>query len=159
MAISYSFALATPVPAADVARELHAAGRLLGVLDASATPEDLLAGAATTLGTWVRVAEAKARSWDPVRNDLGFTPTVAVTARLDTDNDVGAQQDDLVRLVSGLLDRVPGDAVLHREFEDIWLLRRGGEVMVSEQDDLWPARRLAALSQRYRRVTHSFAGD
>lgn len=157
MAISYSLALATPAPVTDVARELHGVGRTLGVLDASTSTDGVLAGVATGLGTWVRVTEAKARPWDPVINDLGFAPTVSVTFRLDTDNEVGFQQDDMVRLVSGLLDRVPGDAVLHRDFEDIWLLRRGVEVTLNEQDDLWPPHRQAALSQRYRRETHTFA--
>jgi hypothetical protein len=89
MAISYSLALTRPVPAEQVARELHAVG--------------------------------------------------------------------VVRLVSGLFERVPGDAVPHREFEDIWLLRRGGELTLNEQDDLWPPHRQAALSQPYRRATHTFA--
>ncbi|MGH3760345.1 SitI3 family protein [Actinophytocola sp.] len=159
MAISYSFALATQSSAPDVARELLGVGRILGVLDTSATAEGLLDGMATGLGTWILVFEAKARPWDPVANDLGFTPTVSVTFRLDKDDDIGYQQDDLVRLVSGLLDRVPGDAVLHREFEDIWLLRRGGEVTLSEQDDIWPPHRRAALSQRFERVTHSFSQE
>lgn len=157
MAISYSLALASPVPAEQVARDLHAVGRTLGVLDASTTPEKVLDGATTNLGTWVRVTGAKARPWDPVSNDLGFVPTVVVTFRLDKEGEVSHQQDDVVRLVSGLFEHVPGDAVLHREFEDIWLLRRGGELTLNEQDDLWPPHRQAALSQPYRRATYSFA--
>lgn len=157
MAISYSFALAVTSTAADVARELHAVGRNLGMLDASTTAAAPLDGVTTGLGTWIKVSEATSRPWDPVRNDLGFAPTVSVTFRLDKDGEIGFQQDDMVRLVSGLLDRLPGDAVLHRDFEDIWLLRRAGEVTLSEQQDLWPPHRQAALSQRYGRVTHVFS--
>jgi hypothetical protein len=159
MAISYSFAMATPAPVADVARELRGVGRTLGVLGAPVTVAGLCAGAASGLGTWIRVTGDEPRPVDPVRTDLGFTPTVSVAFRLDKDNDLGHQQDDMVRLVSGLLDRVPGDAVLHREYEDIWLLRRGVMVTLSERDDIWPPRRQAALSQRFRRVTHAFSED
>ena len=157
MAITYSLALACPVPADQVAGELHAVGRRLGVLDESTTPAALLDGATSGLGTWIRVTEAKSRPWDPVRNDLGFAPTVSVAFRLDKEGEVDYQQDDIARVVSGLFERVPGDAVLHREFEDIWLLRRDGELTLNEQDDLWPAHRRAALSQPYRRATHTFA--
>lgn len=58
----------------------------------------------------------------------------------------------MIRLVSGLLDRVPGDAVLHSGFEDIWLLRRSGDVSVSEQADPWPpplGRTVPALPPRH----------
>ncbi len=70
--------------------------------------------------------------------DLGFSPTVSVVFRLDKQGEIADQQDDMIRLISGVLDRVPGDAVLHKDLEQIWLLRRGGDLSVSEQDDLWP---------------------
>lgn len=157
MAISYSLALASSAPAGDVARELLAVGRTLGVVDASTTPKGVLDGTATGLGTWIRVIQEKVRPRDMVADDLGFTPTVSVTFRLDKTGAVTDQQDDMIRLVSGLLERVPGDAVLHFDFEDIWLLRRGMELTLNERDDLWPPHRLAALSQPYRRATHTFA--
>jgi hypothetical protein len=158
MAISFSLNLATPMPAAQVAYELHEAARAIGLLDASTTPEGLLdEGVATGLGLWIRVTEAKPRPWNAVITDLGFTPTVSVTFRLDKFGDMSFQQDDMIRLVSGLLGRVPGDAVLHFEYEYIWLVRRGGELTLNERDDLWPPRRLAGVSQPFRRATHSFS--
>ncbi|MBP0455937.1 hypothetical protein JFN87_00260 [Streptomyces bomunensis] len=38
---------------------------------------------------------------------------------------------------SGMLEQVPGDAVLHYRFEDVWLLRRGDELSLNERDALW----------------------
>jgi hypothetical protein len=62
----------------------------------------------------------------------------------------------MVRLTDSLLNRVPGDAVLHYQYEEIWLARRGDDLSVSEQADLWPPNRLAALTQRYSRTTLRF---
>lgn len=146
MAISYSLDMATTAPATQVAHELS---RIVGA-------DDLLAGARTERGTWVRVIEAKPRPWNPVTTDLGFTPNVSVVFRLDKE-DINAQQDDMVRAVSSLLGRILGDAVLHSNYEDIWLVRRSGELMLSEQADLWPSPRLAAVVQPYRRETHVFS--
>ena len=159
MAISYSLDLATPSPAAQVASELHDIARAFGLFDASVTPERVLEGVATGLGTWIRVVEARPRPWNAVITDLGFTPTVWVAFRLGKDSEAGHQQDDMIRLVSGLLDRVPGDAVLHLDYEHIWLLRRGGDLSLSDRSDIWPPHRLAALSQRYRRATHAFSEE
>jgi hypothetical protein len=160
MAISYRLDMATPSPAARIAHELCDAARAIGLFDPSVTPERMLdEGAATTLGTWTRVIEVETQPWNPVVTDLGFTPTVAVVFRLDKQGEVSYQQDDMIRLVSGLLDRVPGDAVLHSGFEDIWLLRCGGELSLSEQADIWPPQRLAGLSQRYTRTTHTFSEE
>lgn len=157
MAISYTLDMATSSPTAQVARELLDAARTIGLFDASVIPEQVLnEGAVTGLGTWIRVYEPRPEPWDSVITDLGFTPTVSVAFRLDKEGEISDQQDDMIRLVSGLLDRVPGDAVL-TGFEQIWLLRRGGDLSVSEQADFWPPRRLAALSQRYRRATHLFS--
>jgi hypothetical protein len=49
----------------------------------------------------------------------------------------------MIRLVSDLLDRIPGDAVLHFQYEQIWLLRRNDELSLNERSDIWPPQRLA----------------
>ncbi len=59
MAISYSLNLATPSPAVQVASELHDIARAFGLFDASVTPERVLEGVATGLGTWIRVVESR----------------------------------------------------------------------------------------------------
>ncbi|MDA3626805.1 SitI3 family protein [Saccharopolyspora oryzae] len=160
MAVSYNLDMATPTPVATVAGELHDFARAIGLFDAPVTPEQLLIeGAVSRLGTWIRVVEARPRPQNAVSSDLGFTPAVTVVFRLDKDGEVSDQQDDMIRLVSGLLDRIPGDAVLHSDFDEIWLLRRGDDLSLSEQADLWPPHRLAAVSQRYRHATHTFSEE
>lgn len=160
MAISYDLDMATLSPVAQVGRELHDAARAIGLFDASVTPEQVLnEGAVTGLGTWIRVYEPDSRPWDPVITNFGFTPTVSVVFRLDKESEISDQEDDMIRLVSDLLERVPGDAVLNRAYEQIWLLRRSGDLSVSERTDIWPPHRLAALSQHYRRATYTFAEE
>ncbi|HEY9329894.1 MAG TPA: SitI3 family protein [Streptomyces sp.] len=88
--------------------------RTAGLFDESVVPDLVLGdGALTTKGTWVRVGKETSQPWNPVIADLGFTPTVWVRFQLGRSSDYPDQQDDMVRLVSGLLDRTPGDAVLN----------------------------------------------
>src|ERR1700760_1743478 len=114
MAIDYDLEIATPLPAAQVARDLCEAALPLGLFDATVTPASFLAeGATSRLGTYVQVIEYQPQSWEPVVNDLGFTPSILVAFRMDKCADISAQQDDMAGLVTGLLDRITGDAVLH----------------------------------------------
>ena len=112
---------------------------------------------AQAFDTRIQVVDANPRPWNAVIEDLGFTPTVRVEFRLDKFTDMSDQKDDMIRLVSDLLDRIPGDAVLHFQYEQIWLLRRNGELSLSEQDDIWPSQRLAAVHQPFRRATYAFS--
>jgi hypothetical protein len=158
MAIEYTLALGTPLTTAQVAGELHQAAQALGLFDATVTPELLLDDVGRSrFDTRIQVVDANPRPWNAVIEDLGFTPTVRVEFRLDKFTDMADQKDDMIRLVSDLLDRVPGDAVLHFQYEQIWLLRRNGELSLSEQEDIWPPQRLAAVHQPYRRATHTFS--
>lgn len=160
MALSYSFSMAAPIPADRVARELTEAARAAGLFDVLVTPELVLVeGAVTRRGMLTRVREERPQPWNPVVADLGFTPTASVAFALDKESEIPDQQDDMVTMVSGLLDRVPGDAVLHFQYETIWLLRRDGDLTLHERDDLWPARRLALVAQPFRRATHVFAEE
>jgi hypothetical protein len=70
--------------------------------------------------------------------------------------DMPAQTDDMVRLTSDLLDRVPGDAILHFDYECMMLMRRAGELSLNARSDVWPPHRLAAVHQSYSRGTHVF---
>lgn len=160
MAISYSLALATPSTTAQVAHALHDLAQAAALFDASVTPQLLLTdGAVTAAGTWIRVIEARPQPWNPVITDLGLTPTVSLAFRLDKTGDIPTQQDHMIQLVSGLLEEVPGDAVLHFEYETIWLLRRADDLSVNERDDLWPPQRLALITEPYRRATHHFSEE
>jgi hypothetical protein len=160
MAISYSFDLAARSTTAHVACALHDVARASALLSAPVTPESLMTnGTATLAGTWLRVLEDRPKPWNPVLADLGFTPTVSVAFRLGKDSEIPRQQDDMIRLVSGLLGSLPGDAVLHFQYETIWLLRRADGLSLNERDDLWPPQRLALMSQPYRRATYRFAAE
>ncbi|MEU8506458.1 SitI3 family protein [Streptomyces brevispora] len=160
MSISYNFDMAVEQTASQVAHELCDIARTAGLFDESVTPELVLDdGALTTKGTWICVGEQTPQPWNPVITDLGFTPTVWVRFQLARSSEHSDQEDDMVRLVSGLLDRTPGDAVLHFQFEVIWLLRRGSEVSLNERSDVWPPHRLAAVSQTFHRATHEFAQE
>jgi hypothetical protein len=158
MAIDYDLELATPLTTTQVAGELDRVAQTLGLFDAAITPEVLTSeGARTVHGTIIMVLDADPRPHDPVTEDFGFRPTVFVGFRQDKFTDMSAQDDDMVRLVSGMLDCLPGDVVLHFQYEQIWLLRRNGELTLSERDDIWPPQRLAAVHQPYRRATHTFS--
>ena len=93
--------------------------------------------------------------YNAVEESFGFSPTVRVAFRLG-DGPASPQQDDMIRVVSALLDDVPGDAVLmFGDSDEAWLLRRDGELSVSEIDYRWPAHRLALLPGPYRRASYS----
>lgn len=157
MAISYDLEMATALSPEQVARKLLDAARPWELFDASVTSEQILHdGAVTPLRTWIRIYERKPAAWAPMVTDLGVTPTVAAGFSLYKNDRISEQQDDMIRLASGLLERVPGDALLSG-LDTIWLLRRNGDLTVNEQDDIWPPRRLAALQQPYRRATHTFS--
>lgn len=156
MAIDYDLDCATRSTAAEVAGRLLGIGRDVGVFDPAVTCEGLTEGTVTRLGTWVRVlGHGPCHPWHPVVAGLGFTPTLTVAFRMAKGVEVSDQQDDMLRLIMPLLARVDGDAVLHFQFEQIWLLRRNGELTLSEEDDLWRPRRLALVPGPFRRQTHT----
>ncbi|WIY04575.1 SitI3 family protein [Amycolatopsis mongoliensis] len=151
MALSYDLEVATSSSLEQVARELLDIGRPLELFDASVTPEQLFRdGAVTPLRTWTRVYERNPATWAPIVTDFGITPTVAVGFSLYKHDKIPEQQDDMIRLVSGLVDRIAGDAVFSG-MDVIWLMRRRGELTLNERDDIWPEHRLAAVRQAYRR--------
>jgi hypothetical protein len=164
MAISYDLDMATPMAASEVAGALCDVGRSVGLFGAAATAEAVLGdGVVTTGGTWIRAGEPRLdgmpRSWDPVVGDLGIMTTVWAFFRLGKGSPLLDQQDDMIRLVDGLLRRVRGDAVLHFQSEQIWLLRRGGELSLSDDDAVWRPHRLAAVAQPYRRAPLAFSDE
>ncbi|MFB7612789.1 SitI3 family protein [Kitasatospora sp. NPDC056181] len=159
MAISYSLDLVTPLTPSEVAQKLDEIARPQRLFGTPEAAGPLLGeGAITAYGTWVRVVPVKPVPWgDPQIGGRPFGATVAVAFRLDKTADVAGQQDDAVRLTLGLLAQVPGDAVLHLDYEEVWLVRQGGELSLSERSDLWPARRLTGLPLPYHRQNLEFA--
>ncbi|WP_405733094.1 SitI3 family protein [Streptomyces sp. NBC_00028] len=158
MAISYDLEYATESSPAEVAARLAEIGKGIGVFDATVTPELLVdPGVNTRQGSWIRVTQVRPpQPWHPVVADLHFTPTVSAAFRMAKGVEVGDQQDDMLRLVLALLEQVDGDAVLHYQYESIWLLRKNGELSLSENDDLWRPHRVPFVTQPYKRVTHRF---
>ncbi len=158
MAISYDLEYATESAAGEVAALLAETGKDIGVFDAAVSVELLVgSGVNTWHGTWIRVAQMRTpQAWHPVVADLGFTPTVSAVFRMAKGVEVSDQQDDMLRLVLPLLEQIDGDAVLHCQYESIWLLRKNGELSLSENDDLWRPHRIPFVTQPYRRETRIF---
>jgi hypothetical protein len=142
---------------AQVARALIAVAGPLELFAESVTPEQISRdGAATALRAWVRVYERSPAPWSPLTTDFEITPTVAVGFSVCKHDRIPEQQDVLVRLAIGLLDRVTGDAVLSG-VEAIWLMRRDGELILNERNDIWSEHRLAKLHQPYQRRALAFS--
>lgn len=90
---------------------------------------------------------------DPIEEELGFTATVRVLFRFTSAADPAKQRHDMVRLVSVLLNEIHGDAVLMFAGELVWLLRKGGQLTISNRDDLWHPDLLALLPQPFERAS------
>lgn len=155
MAISYHLELATPLSAAEVARALHDVASTVFVEPVQ--QEAALSGTVTGSGTWLRVVEYDPQPWNVVVTDLELTPTVMAVFELGKTGDFDRQEADLVRLVSGLLTRIPDDAVLHQDHQTIWLVRRDGALTVNARDDVWSPELLALLALPNERGELSFA--
>ena len=162
MAIGYTLEIDTSWSAAAVAAEVLALGRAAGIVSGSDGADALPADLETRSGTWVRVQPDAEKpepwaSWDPVATTFGLRSTVSISFRLGKSDDLVPQDDDVIRLVTKLLDRVPGDLILWIPESDlVWLLRRGHQLVLSDQDDLWPPHRLNLVTQPYRRVPLAF---
>jgi hypothetical protein len=158
MSVSYELHLATPDDPEGVAGTLRSLGRSAGLLDDRVQASDVLTGdAVLRRGTRVWVGPERPPATGPLVRDLGVTPTVWVSFRLDLDGDARAQQDDMVRLVVALLAATDGDAVLEYETDVIWLLRRDGRLHLSDDDTIWPPHRLALVPLPHDRTTLAFA--
>ena len=153
MAIEFTFEISTPLSAAEVAATLTSTAQGFELLEHQVTPQQVLVGVVAGTGTWIRVREQKPEPWQTIPAALGFSPTVAVRFRLDKGTDIPHQQDTIIRLTAALLGDIPGDAVLHREMETAWLLRKGDDITLNERDDLWTVERLAMIPPPYRRAT------
>jgi hypothetical protein len=90
---------------------------------------------------------------DPVEQALGVTPAVHVLFRFDKDTDPAAQRTDMVRLVAAVLTAIPGDAVLTFAGEVVWLLRKGGQLTISDRDGFWTPETTALLPGHHDRAS------
>ncbi|MBV9952598.1 MAG: hypothetical protein JO291_11645 [Acidimicrobiia bacterium] len=120
--------------------DLELAGALQG-----GTAPDL--GEPTEL--WWRAGTLDTRAVDLVQIRFGFVPTTWIHFRIGP-GDVGPQLDQLAAIVAAAVAAAPGDAILHADFEEVWLVRRGGELALSDDDTRWPPARAALLGPHTR---------
>ncbi|GAA4430004.1 hypothetical protein GCM10023148_34620 [Actinokineospora soli] len=147
MSITYKLELGAPVRPAAVVSALVASAS--GAVESHEGTKGSLRG-----GGWFDVDAADYDPPNAVEERFGFAPTIEVYFGLSKAGDFEAQETDVFRLVLGLLSAIPGDALLHFEHDEVWLLRRGGRVTVN--DALWKPQQLALLQQPYDRDHLSF---
>lgn len=118
MALEHRLFLAAPLPADEVASLVARDGQHVGLIAPDVAAEALLGDGA------------------PLRSGA------AVAFRFVGSRDWGAQMDEMLWVTLDVLVGVPGDAVLSFQLEEIRLLRRAGELWLSQDDKFWtPARR------------------
>lgn len=147
MSITYKLELGAPVAPSAVLGAMVDAGQ--GILDTFQGTKGTLRG-----GGWFDIDVSDYDPPDPVETEFGFAPTIEVYFGLSKSGDFEAQETDVLKLTLGVLARIPGDALLHHEHDDVWLLRRGGRLTVD--DSLWKPTQLALLSQPYERAQLAF---
>ncbi|WP_433197395.1 SitI3 family protein [Nocardia sp. CA-107356] len=160
MSLCYIFKMAIPASVEDFAHTVIEVARSKEVIDTEPPAEFLIRqGILTRYGTWIRVAVSVPSRWgDPVEENFGFTPTVLVRFEYGKDMPTSTQGDDMVRVVSGLLERIDGDALLYLEdSESVWLLRRNGDLSLKPDELVWDPTRLAMITLPYRREDFHFS--
>jgi hypothetical protein len=155
----YQLELATPTPLEEVARRLHAVAVSAGAVAADVDPAQLVDSTVTLRsGLWVDVSPADDEPGpDQFAVDFGLQRTVSVGLQVAGSKDPEPQMQDLLSLVFGLLDRVPGDAVLHYEHTEVWLLRRGDLLVINRSDDIWHPAYLARAPLPHERADLAFS--
>jgi hypothetical protein len=157
MAINCTMHLATPVLAADIATSIHGDAVAAGLLAADA-PLDALSGGDGVLlrsGVWVLVRSAEPHPQDPVVADLGVPTNVVVHFRQDKFADPGLQVDEILWVAITVLTHASGDAVLQRDYEQIWLWRVGPRLILAD-DPVWTPDRLARVPLPHERAPLAF---
>jgi hypothetical protein len=127
---------------------------IVGVSAGIVTEHDATGGSMRG-GGWFSVDAAEYDPPDPVENEFGFAPTVEVVFGLSKAGDFDSQETDVLRLVLGVLNRIPGDALFHYQYSEVWLHRLGGRLTVN--DSLWKPQRLTLLPQPYERRSMAFS--
>lgn len=156
MALDYSLCIATGCSAARVARlvqEIAQAHDLIGSPNTLDGKGDTIA---LGMGIWVvdRRALAPSVYESPVVTEFGVAPpTVSVVFSVSKRKDTEAQEDAMVGVVAGVLTEVAGDAFLDSDYDTIWLLRRGDDLSLHEDELIWTTKRLLRIMQPFRRAT------
>jgi len=94
---------------------------------------------------------------DPFVADFGMARAATVDFNYDSQHEgFERQHEELLRIVFGLLEVIPGDAVLHYEFFVVHLARLGGRLVLSDAEDLWPPEELVRVPAPYERAPLAF---
>jgi hypothetical protein len=158
MALSFAFLIDTTASVHDVSAtvsQVASAARLVG------RSSDSFEGNGSTLesGVLVQVGPKTPSPFNPVQDNFGFTPNVLITFRLSNVEDSARQQDDMVRIVAGAFDRIDGDAILHFQYDLVWLLRRHGQITICDRDTIWTQRRIEILGRPHERGNPAFTDE
>ena len=81
--------------------------------------------------------------------DLGIEAPMLILFHLDKFEDLDVQKHLLLRATIELLCQIPGDATLLFNGEVVWLLRKGGELILNSNQDLWRPEYLALVTLPY----------
>ena len=146
-------------PLESVARELRDVAVGAGLVVSATEPPGRPVDAVLTLrsGLWASVSPPIHSGPDPFIADFGVARASTVDLQTNATRPIGPQIDDLLDIVLELLDRLPGDAVLHYGYSEVWLVRRDGRLLLSDSDDIWRLDRLARFPGPYERVPLRFA--
>lgn len=140
MSITYKLVLGAPVaPKTVLAAAIEAGGQAVERHDGSTV---WLRG-----GGYFEVDAAEYDPPDPVEDQFGFAPTVEVYFEIKKFADFDTQEIDVLRVSLGVLDRVPGDALLNYQFVELWMLRKNGTLTIN--DGLWKPEYRALIKQPY----------
>lgn len=137
-----------------VARALHDVATGAGLVASVSQPGDPVDAVLTlTSGLRASVSLPVSSGPDPFVADLGIERATTVDMQMNATGPAGPQIDEMLHLVFSLLARLPGDAALHTEYTEVWLVRRDGHLVLSENDDLWRPDRLARVPSPYERAS------
>jgi hypothetical protein len=147
---------ATPIDR--LARDLHAVTVAAGLVADDAPPETFTDHVVPLpSGVMVDVSTPLRRGPDQFTTDFGLERAARVELQVDGSRDFAPQLHDVLAVTAGVLDRVPGDAVLHFEYDVVWLLRRDGRLYLNQDDDLWRPDRVALITPPYERAPLAFS--
>ncbi|WP_123821462.1 SitI3 family protein [Kitasatospora cineracea] len=153
MTIAHQIYMNTAEPVGEVAAmvsRILAAARLCEGFPAVEALMDR-SGVPTTHGMTVRVSKPSPAPFDIIEDEFGIPSKILIWLEPDKDEEFADQDEDVVVLVAGILEETSADVVLIHNYETVWLIRRGGELILHERPTLWPDRRLALIKGEYRR--------
>jgi hypothetical protein len=160
MTISHDLYLDSSRPVDDVASRVWRFVQEQELLAPDATFESLTGDSARLRnGSWVGVYPFVVNPNRPphaIPHDLHIAANAHIYFREDDFEDRQRQKDDMVRITLDLLRQLPGDAVLERELEVIWLLRRGGDLFLGDEPKFWTPERRQWISESYQWMPKAF---